>query len=681
MGDLHPLLPEDPERIGVHLLVGRLLEDPLQAVYLGHLPDEDALRVIRVLAPRPDTDPQARERITNELHAARRVSGAHTARLLEVGWFDDSPYVVREHVAGRSLRETVTADGPLSGDALERLAVGMLTALTAIHLSGLVHGGLTPDTVLLGPDGPRVCDIGLGGTGSDPGYRAPEHLRAAFTSGGDAARIPDADPSQEPAPAAMAGRPADLFAWAATVVYAATGQPPFSEWPKTAPEGPADLTDIPPGLRSLVVTCLEGRPEDRPDTRAAMLRLLGEQPAESLLPTPPFPAVDGLDVPGANAVPQDGALPIPQDGALYPAAVLPPAPPSWGAPPLPGNPPSMSGTVIADPVKERRNLPGLPLILVAGVGVVALLSGLGIWAAGNYTSLDNTGQVAAKDPLALASQWQGQGQGQGREGPGTGATDDPTNRVTVPWGMTPEPQVGDVGPLQLSTDVPTLPALNPLTSPPAPMPTLPPPAVPTVIPTTVPQARGKTKATPTAKATRAPKPTAKPTTAKPTTPPPAKPATAKPTTPPPAKPTTAAPKPTTAKPTTPPPAKPTTAAPTTAAPKPPVAAARSNPYSPQQVCGAGFSVQRSASFSGGTAYQLYNASTGNNCAVTMKSADVGKATQVSATLEVQGGASSTDRGNYEYYAGPVILAGKGKCVRISGSGPGGSTSTGWANCG
>ena len=255
------------------------------------------------------------------------------------------------------------------------------------------------------------------------------------------------------------------------------------------------------------------------------------------------------------------------------------------------------------------------------------------------------------------------------------------NRVTVPWGMTPEPQVGDVGPLQLSTDAPTLPSLNPLTPPPVSMPTLPVPAVPNAIPTAAPTTvpKPKAKATATAKA------------AKPTTPPAAKhrprrpeadhetddrrsetdhgrpkPTTAARSRPPPPKPTT----------------KPTTAKPTTAAPKPPVAAvARSNPYSPQQVCGAGFSVQQSASFPGGTAYQLYNPSTGNNCAVTMKTADVGKATQVSATLEVQGGGSSTDRGSYEFYAGPVILPGKGKCVRISGSGPGGSNGTGWANCG
>lgn len=51
MGDLGALLPEDPERIGVHILVGRLGQDPRQTVYLGHLPDDDTLRVIRVLAP------------------------------------------------------------------------------------------------------------------------------------------------------------------------------------------------------------------------------------------------------------------------------------------------------------------------------------------------------------------------------------------------------------------------------------------------------------------------------------------------------------------------------------------------------------------------------------------------------------------------------------------------------
>jgi hypothetical protein len=100
------------------------------------------------------------------------------------------------------------------------------------------------------------------------------------------------------------------------------------------------------------------------------------------------------------------------------------------------------------------------------------------------------------------------------------------------------------------------------------------------------------------------------------------------------------------------------------------------------VCGPGFGVQRQSSFTGGTTYQLYNNSTGENCVVTIKSgADVGKPTPVSATLNVEGGAGKTDSGNYQWYAGPVKLAAKGKCVKYSGSAGSYSTTAGYANCG
>ncbi|MBX6385160.1 MAG: serine/threonine protein kinase, partial [Microbispora sp.] len=105
-----------------------------------------------------------------------------------------------------------------------------------------------------------------------------------------------------------------------------------------------------------------------------------------------------------------------------------------------------------------------------------------------------------------------------------------------------------------------------------------------------------------------------------------------------------------------------------------------NPYSPTQVCGSGYYVQRSSPLAGGTVYQLYNVSTGENCVVTMKTTDIGKATPVSATLQVQGGESMTDSGNYKYYAGPVRLHAKGKCVRYSGSVGSSSAGGDWGNC-
>ena len=274
----------------------------------------------------------------------------------------------------------------------------------------------------------------------------------------------------------------------------------------------------------------------------------------------------------------------PLHGALSPAVAPPPAPPApplWGTPPLPGSPPPKSGAVIADSVKEH------------GTAMVSL----SCWWPGSawspccpdsacgppeaHTSLGNAERVAAdgKVSSAPASQW-----------PRQDPTDDPANRVTVPWGTTPTPQVGDVGPLQLSTDVPTLPAMNPVT-PPVLMPTLPCCLRRADRAPDDGEGQGDVKAGRQAAGRETDGETDREiachqtdhgqtdhgrseadrqtvghqaadreaTTAKPTP--------AKTTAPPAAKPTTAAPKPTTAPP-------------------------RSNPYTPQQACGAGFSVQQ-----------------------------------------------------------------------------------------
>ncbi|MFD9941993.1 M23 family metallopeptidase [Nonomuraea sp. NPDC059023] len=93
----------------------------------------------------------------------------------------------------------------------------------------------------------------------------------------------------------------------------------------------------------------------------------------------------------------------------------------------------------------------------------------------------------------------------------------------------------------------------------------------------------------------------------------------------------------------------------------------SNPYTPEQVCGAGYGVVDSAALgSSGTVYLLYNNSNGYNCVVTLKKTSLGTASPVTAYLEVQGSARITDSGNFSYYAGPVRAAAPGKCVKWGG---------------
>lgn len=93
-----------------------------------------------------------------------------------------------------------------------------------------------------------------------------------------------------------------------------------------------------------------------------------------------------------------------------------------------------------------------------------------------------------------------------------------------------------------------------------------------------------------------------------------------------------------------------------------------NPYSPEQVCGSGFSVvDQQALASSGTAYLLYNSSTKANCVTTLKAVSLGTASAASAFLEVQGSARVTDKGNFTYYAGPVSKVAGATCVKWGGS--------------
>ncbi|MBB2748232.1 M23 family metallopeptidase [Microbispora sp. NBRC 16548] len=107
-----------------------------------------------------------------------------------------------------------------------------------------------------------------------------------------------------------------------------------------------------------------------------------------------------------------------------------------------------------------------------------------------------------------------------------------------------------------------------------------------------------------------------------------------------------------------------------------------NPYTPQEVCGSGYSVIDSAALgTAGTVYLLYNSGNGNNCVVTMKKTSLGTATATSAYLEVQGRSRVTDSGNYGYYAGPVRASAADTCVKWGGKAGSSSYDSPFEHCG
>ncbi|GAB3967007.1 hypothetical protein GCM10029978_033410 [Actinoallomurus acanthiterrae] len=285
MPEGHPLRPGDPSRLGAYRLVERLGEGTQGVVFLGQ--DASGAHVaIKLLHARMAAHPDARNRFVRELAAAKKVARFCTAQVLDADLAGDQPYIVSEYVEGRSLRTEILTEGARSGGALERLAISTLTALAAIHQAGVVHRDFNPQNVLLGADGPRVIDFGIAralgaarrnesNSLGTPAYMAPEQV-----TGGDI------------------GSPVDMFAWGATILFAATGRPPFGNESVPAVmdrivRADPDVTALPEPLRSVVAACLAKDPTRRPTAQQAQAALLGQEPVGGLTPPPAFGTAGG----------------------------------------------------------------------------------------------------------------------------------------------------------------------------------------------------------------------------------------------------------------------------------------------------------------------------------------------------------------------------------------------------
>jgi serine/threonine protein kinase len=275
-----PLGPDDPRRLAGYTLLGRLGEGGQGVVYLGR-DGEGGLVTVKLLRGGVAAGQRARSRFVKEAEAALQVSGRHTARVLDADMTGDRPYIVSEYVEGPSLQQVVADRGPLPAPQLRKVALRTAAALAAIHRAGIVHRDFKPGNVLLGPDGAKVIDFGIARTTDALGPATP------LTTGpvGTPAYMAPEQIEDEPV-----GPPADVFAWGAAMVFAATGRPPFGTGPSAAvmrrvTSRPPDLGDLRGPLRDLAARCLDKNPAARP-TAPQLVRALREGRTPAPKPRP-----------------------------------------------------------------------------------------------------------------------------------------------------------------------------------------------------------------------------------------------------------------------------------------------------------------------------------------------------------------------------------------------------------
>ncbi|MGW0422518.1 protein kinase domain-containing protein [Streptomyces sp. NPDC003015] len=268
------LRESDPESVGGYRIESRIGTGGMGVVYLGRSASGRAVAV-KVVHTRYADNPEFRARFRQEIAAARRVSGAFTAPVVDADPEAARPWMATAFVPGRTLAELVDESGPLDWPALRRLGTELAEALREIHRAEVVHRDLKPSNVLLleseGDDGAvRVIDFGIS-RAADSDVRT----QTGMVMGSP----PFMAPEQFSRPHEV-GSAVDVFSLGAVLVYAATGHSPFEAENAylaayNTVHGEPRLGEVPEQLRPLVSRCLAKEPADRPTSGEVLERLAG----------------------------------------------------------------------------------------------------------------------------------------------------------------------------------------------------------------------------------------------------------------------------------------------------------------------------------------------------------------------------------------------------------------------
>ena len=277
----------DPSRPGAPRLVDGQLWGPYRVIRLlgrggmGEVYEAEQLETGRRLALKVLRDTlrgdEDRARFLREGQLAASISHAHTVYIFGSEEVGGSPAITMELLSGGTLKDRVSAEGPMPPSAAVSAVLDIIGGLDAAQAAGILHRDIKPSNCFVDADGAvKVGDFGLSistltrdvrhelataGFEGTPHFAAPEQLRG------------------EPLDVR-----ADIYAIGATLYYLLTGRPPLdapdfrelvSKVASEKPPSPRVLRrDIPRGLAAVVLRCLAKAPAGRPQSYAELADLL-----------------------------------------------------------------------------------------------------------------------------------------------------------------------------------------------------------------------------------------------------------------------------------------------------------------------------------------------------------------------------------------------------------------------
>ncbi|MDS0133027.1 MULTISPECIES: Stk1 family PASTA domain-containing Ser/Thr kinase [unclassified Amycolatopsis] len=248
----------------------------MSEVHHGHdvrLGREVAIKILRADLAR---DPQFQERFRREAQNAAALNHPAIVAVYDTGEanteFGPLPYIVMEYVEGRTLRDIVKTEGPMSQKRAMEVMADVCAALDFSHRHGIVHRDVKPANVMITKNGAvKVMDFGIA--------RAMHDGQSAMTQ--TAAVIGTAQYlSPEQARGESVDARSDVYAAGCVLYELITGEPPFTgdspvavayQHVREDPNPPSSVNPaVAPELDAVVLKALAKGPANRYQSAAEM---------------------------------------------------------------------------------------------------------------------------------------------------------------------------------------------------------------------------------------------------------------------------------------------------------------------------------------------------------------------------------------------------------------------------
>ncbi len=266
---------------GKYELGAKIAQGTFGVVYTAHDQHLDREVAVKILNEAHVTNDDILKRFLMEARAAARIAHPGVITMFDCGMIEGATgaYIAMELLQGESLTTRLQREGKLAPAVAVEVVRQVACALDAAHRANVLHRDLKPDNIFLVPDpavpsGERVkvLDFGLAKLGNGgqtqmntvfgtPRYMSPEQCRSA----------------------ALIDHRSDIYSLGCILFELVCGRPPFEgslrelvERHQRAPIPRASSfsMEVTPALDDLILQMLQKDPAMRPQTMAAVQRML-----------------------------------------------------------------------------------------------------------------------------------------------------------------------------------------------------------------------------------------------------------------------------------------------------------------------------------------------------------------------------------------------------------------------